>query len=283
MIFRLERTAQDIEFLETSQTAITPDGIAVIRAHAEQVFSNLKYSRATIDLDVNFSADLLETRVGRQITINKISQILNFLRERISLISNENRDSQREAQRSQENSLLIGNRINSRLQAEINALSKRATIYIIIGGIIALAGGVYLYVSAQEVVNLIKENSNLSANFREIAYREIPPLILRLSVVIFVEIFAFYFLKLHKDAMESIRYYQNELTNIDLKTIALNAAYSTSDGECLEGVIKELSITERNFILKGKQTTVEIEKRKFDKYLVTEALDRLTILLKKKD
>jgi hypothetical protein len=108
------------------------------------------------------------------------------------------------------------------------------------------------------------------------------PLLSRLSIALVIEALAFYFLKLHREVMNNAKYYQNELTNIDLKAIGLNAAYSPIEGNSLKEVIGEFSKAERNFILSEKQTTVELEKIKFEKNLLTEALDKVTGLLKQK-
>jgi len=101
----------------------------------------------------------------------------------------------------------------------------------------------------------------------------------RLSVIVFAELFAYFFLRLYKSGLADIKYYQNELTNVELKISALKVALAAKDNELLKIVIGELAKVERNFILKKNETTVEIEKVKTENLNTKDWLEHLTTLL----
>lgn len=82
----------------------------------------------------------------------------------------------------------------------------------------------------------------------------------RLSIIIFVEIFAFFFLKLYKATLSDIKYFNNEKTNIDFKIISLKTALDTGNEKLIQIMLKELIKTERNFKLGKNESTVELEK-----------------------
>lgn len=87
----------------------------------------------------------------------------------------------------------------------------------------------------------------------------------RLSLVIFIEIFAFFFLKLYKANLQDIKYFNNEKTNIDFKVISLKIAIHQENQDLIKLAIEELIKTERNFKLSKNESTVEIEKVKIEK------------------
>lgn len=94
----------------------------------------------------------------------------------------------------------------------------------------------------------------------------------RLSVSIFIELFSFFFLSMYRKGNEEIQYLTNEKTNIEMKVLALQTAIMSGRNEALDKVISELSKTERNFVLKKGESTVEIEKNKLEKNVVKETL-----------
>lgn len=87
----------------------------------------------------------------------------------------------------------------------------------------------------------------------------------RISIAIFIEISSFFFLRLYSSNLFEIKYFHNELSNIDARMIALKVALLKNDTESLKFILKELMKTERNHLLKKGETTVEVEKMRFDK------------------
>ena len=143
--------------------------------------------------------------------------------------------------------------INKRIELEINRLSKSGSLNLVFGSLTTIGAVSFL---GYEVI------------FNPISFNEIIPLlshyIPRLTLVIFVEIFAFFFLKIYKTNLNDIKYFHNEKTNIDFKIIAIKSALLTNSDDSLKVVIEELSRTERNFVLKKGDSTIEIEKEKIN-------------------
>ena len=86
----------------------------------------------------------------------------------------------------------------------------------------------------------------------------------RLALALFLQVFAYFFLKLYRTSLAEIKYFQNEITNIEAKHLALTTAIQSSNTEYLKEVIGGLLATERNHILSKDQTTVELEKARLD-------------------
>lgn len=141
-----------------------------------------------------------------------------------------------------------------RINDELIRLRKSANINLVIG---SLSTTIAIFSLTYEVffseINF-KETVNLLSHY-------IP----RISLVIFIEIFAFFFLKLYKTNLLEIKYFNNEKTNIDFKLITLKTALFQEDTKMIRLCLSELIKTERNFILKKDESTVEIEKFKSDK------------------
>lgn len=51
----------------------------------------------------------------------------------------------------------------------------------------------------------------------------------RLFMIIFTELFVLFFLRLYSKGLNEIKYFQNELTNIELKLVAAGVAYVTKN------------------------------------------------------
>ena len=98
----------------------------------------------------------------------------------------------------------------------------------------------------------------------------------------FIELFAYFFLRLYKSGLIDIKFYQNELTNIDMKSASLLSALVTEDKEIIKLVSTELSRTERNFVLKKDESTVDLEKAKIEGKGIREVLEQLTSIIKQK-
>ena len=84
----------------------------------------------------------------------------------------------------------------------------------------------------------------------------------RLSFVVVIELFAYFFLQLYKSNLGDILYVQNEITNIQSRRIALTSSAGLGDRDSIKKTIEELAKTERNFLLKKGQSTVDLEKQK---------------------
>jgi hypothetical protein len=85
-------------------------------------------------------------------------------------------------------------------------------------------------------------------------------------------LYLFFFLRLYRENLNDSKYYQNEITNLESKFIALDAAMLSNDKESVKSIVGDLSKTERNRILKKGETTSEIEVNKSDTQTVKDIL-----------
>lgn len=158
-----------------------------------------------------------------------------------------------------------------RLLREIDSLSKRANINLIFGTITTLVGLVILgYV--------VFTYGGSQTDWVSILAHFIP----RVSLVLFIELFAFFFLRLYRNSLLDIKYFQNELTNVEARFSAATVAVALEDKEMLTVILKSLAETERNGILLSGQSTVEIEKAKLEGDALCKVLDRVRDITKAK-
>lgn len=142
-----------------------------------------------------------------------------------------------------------------RLVGETEALAQRANINLVIGICTALLGlAILAYI-------VFSDHSGIATAPLSTYATSIFP---RISLVVFVEIFAYFFLRLYKAGLTEIKYFHNELTNVELKCLGLMASRSTSDASTIQGAVKALYQTERNFVLSKGQTTVDLECARID-------------------
>lgn len=141
-----------------------------------------------------------------------------------------------------------------RLKDELKSNSKRATINLSIGSAIGIIG---IFILVWFVFDLF--NGNVNADKTQMLH-SIETFGARLCIVFLIELFSYFFLKLYKDCIERTRYYQNELTNIESKKIAILASAILGDTQHIKLIIESMLCVERNFIIPKECTTLELEK-----------------------
>ena len=140
----------------------------------------------------------------------------------------------------------------NRLNREVASLGRRGTYNLIIGMISTfIAIVILLYL----VINMPSGNTH-----EQLLWYFMP----RLSLAVLIEFFAFFFLKLYRGALEDIKYFQNEITNIEAKFTALEGAITLNDRDAVKNILGILVTTERNFILKKGESTVALQKTKLE-------------------
>ncbi|QYA26147.1 hypothetical protein G3I01_11695 [Gramella sp. MT6] len=194
------------------------------------------------EIDKEKLYDILSDKIDKNLT----SEILNSINEKYGELAIEH---------NRYNELLRDlHELKFRIISEIKQLSKRANINLGIGSALTVVAGAVLWIT---VISTTLE------------FQEITPLlsfyIPRLSIIIFIEVFSFFFLKLYKANLDNIKYYHNEMTNIELKITSLKSSLMKGDKDLLSNVINELSQTERNFIIPKGNTTIELERIKTEK------------------
>lgn len=171
-----------------------------------------------------------------------------------------------------------------RLRREITDLRLRSNVNLLIGMSIT-AGGLYLLWSTVAIVDasqllkaLASEGDGSNAKFLK---NLLLPIIPRILLVVFVEVFAYFFLRLYKNGLSEIKYFQNELTNIESKLIAVEFSLLSQNQDSLKSSLEALSRTERNFILEKNQTTVELERAKSESELTRNVIKTIPELFKR--
>ncbi len=121
-----------------------------------------------------------------------------------------------------------------RLREEVTSLTRRANVNLLIGvatTIMAVSLLVYMVLTA----------GSAFTSWPELLSHYIP----RVSTVIFIEIFSFFFLRLYRASLAEIKGYQNELTALDSARIALSSSQGATEPKALTAVITELARVHR--------------------------------------
>lgn len=148
-----------------------------------------------------------------------------------------------------------------RLNQEVRALLRRGNLNLVIGTLVTIIAVITL------VYNAILAHA-VQGGLPEIFRAYLP----RLSVVVFIQLFGFFFLRLYRVSLSDIKYFQNEITNIQQRWLALKYTIINDDKEAAKIIIDKLSATERNFIIKKGETTHDLERLRIDQNDVKELL-----------
>jgi hypothetical protein len=146
----------------------------------------------------------------------------------------------------------IAENLVERLQEEISALGRRANVNLVIG---ILVSGLGLAVLTWFVISATSELSS-GLHPEDAAMR----FAVRLTLAIFIQVFAYFFLRLYRYSIFEIKYFQNEITGAQFKLLALVSAMRTKDTKIVDKLCLELAKTERNFVLKKGESTVALQR-----------------------
>lgn len=131
-----------------------------------------------------------------------------------------------------------------RLLQQVSALGSRANLNLLIGLALAITGVVILIIFVATSLERDKGFERFIVDF-------LP----RISLVLLIEVFSYFFLRLYKQGIDEIRYFQNEVTNGEMKLMAILVAQRFSP-EKVSGIITSLVNTERNFLVPKDQRLV---------------------------
>lgn len=160
--------------------------------------------------------------------------------------------------------------IEVRVQGEIGRLSRSGVINLSIGMLLSISGLLYL---GSFVVNV-----QAFETFEGMIVNTFPKTIF----VLLIEVFSYFFLKLYKQNLDDIKYYQNELTNIESKNLAVQISKQSNNHKLLTLCVEEFLSTERNFVLEKDQSTIEIEKERINSNNTNNTLQVLKDIFKNK-
>lgn len=196
----------------------------------------------------------LVRRVRQQIEETANSEFLDEIRTSIA-----NRDTVLEVVRQLRNQYEV---TVNRLNTELSALARRGNVNLALGGATAIAGVLLLW-------NFVLEPrpGGTVISFLE----NVSP---RISLVFLVEVFAYFFLRLYSTSLVEIKYFQNEITNIEVKFVSLQTAVLVGTDKTVAEVLLRLVRTERNYVLRKGETTANLERSRMEK-------DRIAALTEK--
>jgi hypothetical protein len=153
-------------------------------------------------------------------------------------------------------------KVRQRLQDEVQSLTTRGNLNLIIGSITSLAAVTILW-----ILVLNAPSSGLTTGALLGYY--LP----RLSLALFIEVFSFFFLRLYRTGLADIKYYQNEITTVESRLLALEVAILAAREESIDVILSGLSSLDRNVILKQGESTTELERLRIDQQNLRSLLD----------
>ena len=162
--------------------------------------------------------------------------------------------------------------VDSNIRRQIKRLVYNSNLNLIIGILINSVGIIILFFSIYNLNDYSKSNI-------------IPYFIPRISIVIFMQIFSFFFLKLYKECLSDIKFFENEITNLNFKITALKVALDKNDTEIINQLILNYSKIDRNSTLRrvtdNKKSEI-LESQSESQQYVNQILDKVIELIPKK-
>lgn len=127
-------------------------------------------------------------------------------------------------------------------QKYIDTIQKNSIINLVIG----IIGTVITII----ILSFAVLSGRVYSNINDFIIHLVP----RITFVAFIQIFAFFFLRLYKNNLEDGKYFQNELTNLNAKCAALTIAILTKNTDKQSEILANLVTTERNFKIQKEET-----------------------------
>ena len=133
--------------------------------------------------------------------------------------------------------------IKERLLQQVAAFGSRANINLTLGLLFSIFGTLVLVYFSLSIKD--------TEDFTTFLIHFLP----RISLVLLIELFAYFFLQLYKQGINDTRFFQNEITNIESKFLAIILSQKAAPDK-MEAIIQALSTSERNFIIQKDQRLV---------------------------
>jgi len=149
-----------------------------------------------------------------------------------------------------------------RLAEHASVLGRRANFALVAGLLFAIGGVVVLSLI------IISTPALAQSDTINITLQYLP----KLSIMIIIELVAFFFLKTFARLLSDIRYIQNELTNVEMKLVGLHTSIAQKLEKITEKALLSLINTERNHILEKGQSSLENERDRVENKAFAEAL-----------
>ncbi|WNK59553.1 hypothetical protein RM151_08030 [Pantoea agglomerans] len=243
---------------ETESEVAKLRGELAILKHA---YANQSSDREILSADnKNEIVDTLKAKLLSETSQLTALEILNSINEKVS---------QNDKSGQIDN---VFNKTLERLKSETASLGRRGNLNLSLGIITTIIGLSLLGFFVVDTKIIPEDKLTFITGF-------IP----RLSLVILIEVFAYFFLKLYKATLAEIKYFQNEMTNIEAKYAAIQCAKFTDDKVAFSSAIAALTSTERNALLEKGQTTADIEMAKIENKNISVISEKVMKFIKNKN
>lgn len=227
----------------------------------KHAFDNKSPDSEILSIDnKNDIVDSLKAKLLSETSQLTALEILNDIKEKVS---HNNKSDQIDK---------IFNQTLERLKLETTSLGRRGNLNLSLGIITTIIGLSLLGFFVVDTKIIPEDKLTFITGF-------IP----RLSLVILIEVFAYFFLRLYKSSLSEIKYFQNEMTNIEAKYAAIQCAKFTDDKTAFSSAIAALTATERNALLEKGQTTAEIEIAKIENKKISLISEKVMRFIKNKN
>jgi hypothetical protein len=173
-----------------------------------------------------------------------------------------------------------------RIEMEIDALARRGNINLVAGVAVALIGiGTLSSFIFPEHINflnlLISSATDPVSKPPESQLDQTLKYATRTALIISIEILAFFFLRVYKSNLEGMKYFQNELTNLESKYISLITSAHLERPDTTHKILLNFVETERNHVLEKGQSTTELKKIELEKNQFIEITKTLAAIVPK--
>ncbi|OOF56176.1 hypothetical protein BKK56_04125 [Rodentibacter genomosp. 2] len=228
------RSASEIAIL----TAISIFIIAILATIFKFILNYLDVSR---DENIISGEDIVNSSSGYDSTLEPELKV-DLIKEIKEKIQNEATDDYLDEIRGKikckdmlEYSKFQSNQTFLRIQNAIAAQNAKANFNLALGVITAVIGIAFL-------VFFIPNYNEPTFDLSQFLYAFLP----RLSIVILIETFAYFFLKMYKYNLNEIKYFQNEATSIEHRLQGLNIAIQLDGKENIENILLALTSFDKN-------------------------------------
>lgn len=162
----------------------------------------------------------------------------------------------------------------ARLKEEIRAQSRRANANLGMGLLAAaISLGFLAWLALRTASDLTAKVPLLTDGLTKSV--EVTPMLYwgaffaKVALSIAANVFAFFFLSTYRRNLAEIRYFQNELTNVENHYLSLFFASEKGFEDAQKKILVSLASTERNFVLRKGESTVDLGIRTIDSDEVT--------------
>lgn len=136
------------------------------------------------------------------------------------------------------------------LNRQLELQNRKANLNLVLGAAVACLGfGVLGYLTVWGYADFSQGESTEISDF---IFWYLP----KLTFVVIIEVFSYFFLNLYKAGLGEIKFFQNEIVNLESKVAAVNLALFSGNPDSVSSVVTRLARTERNFILKKSEKNV---------------------------